>query len=138
MTIAMKRALRKGDVAGFMHAAQTFFAQIPYDVQGVSSEYEGYYQTIIYCMLVLTGFQATVEEKTNEGRIDMTVQTDHHVYIMEFKLNGTKEEALQQIKDRHYAQKYQSSGKDITLIAVQFSKELRNIPEDGWISEVVA
>ena len=43
------------------------------------------------------GFYTKVEYHTNEGRIDLVLQTDQYIYIMEFKLNGTAEEALQQI-----------------------------------------
>lgn len=46
------------------------------------------------------GFYTKVEYHTNEGRIDLVLQTDQYIYIMEFKLNGTAEEALQQIKEK--------------------------------------
>lgn len=44
-----------------------------------------------------------MEYHTSRGRIDLVLQTDKFIYIMEFKLNGTAEEALQQINDKHYA-----------------------------------
>ncbi|NQZ11509.1 MAG: PD-(D/E)XK nuclease domain-containing protein [Algicola sp.] len=43
------------------------------------------------------------------------------------KLNGTKEEALQQILDKQYAQKYQHSNKTVILLGVEFDQKTRNI-----------
>jgi len=52
---------------------------------------------------------------------------------MEFKLNGTKESALQQIKDKQYAQKYQGLGKPVVLLGVAFDQDERNI--SGYLME---
>jgi SLT domain-containing protein len=55
------------------------------------------------------------------------LQTANTIYIIEFKLNGTKEAAQQQIHDKHYAQKYQHSDKAIILLGVEFDHQTRNI-----------
>jgi hypothetical protein len=54
-----------------------------------------------------------MEEPTSAGRIDMVVRTDKYVYVMEFKLDGTAEEALQQIHDKHYALPFASDGRKL-------------------------
>ena len=46
---------------------------------------------------------------------------------MEFKLNGTAEEALQQINDKHYALPFETDGRKLFKIGVNFSAETRNI-----------
>ncbi|MFT5163907.1 MAG: hypothetical protein ACI9FJ_002504, partial [Alteromonadaceae bacterium] len=51
------------------------------------------------------------------------------IYIIEFKLNDTKEAALQQIHDKQHAQKYLKSGKEIILLGVEFDQQTRNIGE---------
>ena len=63
------------------------------------------------------------------GRMDMTVKFEGRIYIFEFKVVELVPEgrALQQIKDKHYADKYKASGQPIYLIDVEFSKESRNI-----------
>ena len=63
---------------------------------------------------------------TNKGRIDAVIETPRCVYIMEFKM-GTTQEALSQIEDRQYYEKYLSSGKEIRLIGIGFNEEERNI-----------
>jgi hypothetical protein len=70
-----------------------------------------------------------VEDTTNHGRIDMTVLFNHNVYIFEFKVEELTPsgKALQQIKDRNYADKYKARNEPIYLIGVEFSKNNRNI-----------
>jgi hypothetical protein len=55
------------------------------------------------------------------------MQTADTIYIIEFKLNGTKEEAMKQIQDKQYTQKYLRSGKAIVLLGVEFDQKSRNI-----------
>lgn len=59
--------------------------------------------------------------------INCVLQTDDKIYIIEFKLNDTKEAALQQILDKKYAQKYQNSSKEVVLLGVEFDPKTRNI-----------
>ena len=63
------------------------------------------------------------------GRMDMTVKFEGRIYIFEFKVVELVPEgrALQQIKDKKYADKYQGTGAPIYLIGVEFSKVERNI-----------
>lgn len=49
------------------------------------------------------GFYVQVEYHTSRGRIDLVLQTQDYVYIMEFKLNGSADEALAQIREKGYA-----------------------------------
>ena len=74
-----------------------------------------------------------MEYHTSRGRIDLVLQTDKFIYIMEFKLNGTAEEALQQINDKHYALPFETDGRSLFKIGVNFSAETRNI--EKWIVE---
>ena len=50
-----------------------------------------------------------------------------YVYIIEFKLNKSAEEALAQIHENKYYEKYTRSGKIIHLIGANFSTETRNV-----------
>ncbi|MBO7164990.1 MAG: PD-(D/E)XK nuclease domain-containing protein, partial [Muribaculaceae bacterium] len=67
------------------------------------------------------------------GRIDMVLETSDYVYVMEFKLNGSAEEALQQINDKGYALPFLSSGKKVFKIGINFSTETKSI--DRWAIE---
>lgn len=56
-----------------------------------------------------------------------------YIYVMEFKLDGTAEEALQQINDKEYAQPFLSDNRKLFKIGVNFSAKTRNIEQ--WIVE---
>lgn len=53
--------------------------------------------------------------------------------LMEFKLDGTAEEALQQINDKQYAPPFEADGRKFFKIGVNFSAETRDI--EKWIVE---
>ena len=78
----------------------------------------------------MMGFYTQVERTTSEGRIDMTVETKDYVYIFEFKLDGTPEEALQQIEEKGYAKPFAMDARKLYRVGVNFSSEKRCI--DGW------
>jgi hypothetical protein len=120
----LRGALDCGDVDGAMQALKVFFANIPYDIQLAN---ERYYQTIFYVVFLLLGERIVAEERTSAGRIDAVVETSERVYVLEFKLRGTAEEALTQIRDRRYHEKYLGSGKEITLVGVSFDQKTRNL-----------
>ena len=71
-----------------------FFANIPYDI---SIANEKYYQSLFFAIFKLIGLSIEAEVKTNKGRIDCVVETEQMFCVIEFKLKGTKEEALAQI-----------------------------------------
>ena len=73
------------------------------------------------------GIYAQLEVKTNRGRIDMVVITDNLVYLFEFKIDSSAEEALNQINDRKYFEKYLDPKKKLILIGVNFDTKERNI-----------
>jgi len=71
--------------------------------------------------------EVDVEVRTNLGRIDCTVVTEQFVYVIEFKLNGTEEAALDQIENKSYWQKYQMNSKETILLGIAFAQDARNI-----------
>ena len=56
-------------------------------------------------------------------------QTDRFVYIMEFKFDGTADEALRQIEEKHYALPFVHDPRKLFKIGVNFSSKTRNIEE---------
>lgn len=123
--------LKTNHLAGLKDLFHAFFASIPNDWYRNSpmAQYEGYYASIFYSHFAALGLDIRLEDVTNHGRMDMTVLFNAHVYIFEFKVVELvpQGKALQQIKDRHYADKYQARGEPIHLIGVEFSKDNRNI-----------
>ncbi|TWI71589.1 PD-(D/E)XK nuclease superfamily protein [Desulfobotulus alkaliphilus] len=110
---------------------QSFFASIPHDWyrKNQLAGYEGYYASIFYCYFAASGFDVKAEDATGHGRMDMSVFYKDTVYIFEFKVieNSTKGRAMEQLHGKQYHRKYAKEGTVIYLIAVEFSKEDRNI-----------
>ena len=130
------REIRSGDYDAFFHRLQSFFADTPYEtITGLKPERdtELHYQNVLFIVFRLIGLYTKVEYHTNRGRIDLVLQTDHYIYVMEFKLNGTAEEALQQINEKQYTQPFVADGRKIVKIGVNFSSETRNI--ERWVVE---
>jgi hypothetical protein len=87
------------------------------------------YQAVFCAILYFIGVGVTPEVRTNDGRIDAVMETPDHVYIMEFKRNASADEALAQIKEKKYFERFLESGKRITLVGVNFNSEIKNIDE---------
>ena len=122
--------VRSGDYDAFFRRLQSFFADTPYELV---RDLELHYQNVLFIVFKLIGFYVKAEYHTSQGRIDLVLQTDHFIYVMEFKLEGTAEEALQQINDKHYAQAFAADKRQIFKIGINFSNETRNI--EKWIVE---
>ena len=122
----MVEALRHDDVNDMLDALSCFFANIP---ANITVKREKYYQTLFYAVFVLIGARTHAECWTNRGRIDAVVETPCGIYVFEFKLNGTATDALSQIKEKGYHEKYLRSGKKVTLAGVAFDAEMRNLSD---------
>ena len=126
-------ALTEADLPAFELTLRALFASIPYTnyVNNNVGNYEGYYASVIYAYLASLGLDITAEDVTSKGRIDLTVQMAESIYIIEFKVDGPGK-ALEQIKARNYAAKYQSTGKTIYLVGIDFNSEQKNISGFAW------
>ena len=125
---AAGQALYAHDVPKFLKALKSFFSDIPYDM--TSRQSEQMWQTICYVVLRSIGINVNGEVRTHDGRMDMVVDLPGDVYIVEFKLDRTAAEAMEQIKGKDYAGKYALSKKRVTLVGISFSSEKRTIVEE--------
>lgn len=123
--------LAANDVAALKNLFQSFFSGIPHQWfdNNPIARYEGYYASVFYAYFIAAGLHVRVEDATNLGRIDMSVHLPQQIYLFEFKVvesqpNGT---ALQQIRDKRYADKYRATGIPIQMVGVEFAKESRNV-----------
>ncbi|MCI5141754.1 MAG: hypothetical protein D3909_08510 [Candidatus Electrothrix sp. ATG1] len=126
-------ALENGDIGELEDVVEGLFASIPYNnyVNNTISSYEGYYAGVIYAYLASLGLDLIAEDVTSKGRIDLTIKLGDNIYILEFKVDG-RGDALTQIKERNYQQKYLAAGKEIYLLGIHFSSEKKNIAGFDW------
>ena len=88
---------------------------------------------MLFIVFKLLGFYTRAEYHTSQGRVDLVVQTDKYIYVMEFKLEGTAEEALRQINEKQYALPFTADPRRLYKIGVNFSAALRGI--EKWVVE---
>ena len=121
------KALYARDVPRFVKILKGFFANIPYDL--TDRQNEQMWQTIVYVILKAIGAAVQAEVQTNEARIDLACETPAGVWLVEFKLDRPAEEALAQIDEKNYAEKYDFAGKAVKKIGISFSSEKRTIAD---------
>jgi len=120
-------SLLQPNFSDFEKYLESLFASIPYNnfTGAKLYEYEGYYTSVFYTYLKALGAKLVGEDVTNKGRIDLTLKMPNAIFIFEFKADGTN--ALSQIKEKAYHQKYLCENKDIYLVGIEFSAEQRNV-----------
>ena len=118
------KELRAGDVDAFMNRMRAFFGNISYEL---SDDTERHYQNVFYIVFTLLGQYTDAEVRSCHGRADMVVKTSDYIYVFEFKLNGTAEEALKQIDEKDYLIPYVADHRKLVKVGVDFNKDTRNI-----------
>ncbi|MDE6637356.1 MAG: ATP-binding protein, partial [Muribaculaceae bacterium] len=124
-------SMNMGKPDRFMKTLEAFFAGISYEMKMDS---ENNFQNAVYVILTLIGANAKVEDKTSDGRIDITIETLRFIYIIELKFDGTARQALDQIEEKNYARKYLTDHRRVFKIGASFSSKTRTI-EDFLIEE---
>ena len=124
----MAKCLKRGETEEFLERLQSFIASIGYPVTQNKSEL--FFEQGLYIILRVLGLHVHTEMATSNGRIDLLVETDRYVYVIELKLDKTPEEALAQIKEKHYSLPWKHDGRKVFEIGISFSSEERNIM--GW------
>ncbi len=126
------QSLHDANLEGFKTALVSLFAGLPYHnyAKNNISIYEGFYASVVYAYLASLGFPMAVEESTNRGRLDMTVIVNNNRYVIEFKVGG--EDALGQIKENRYHEKFLDEGSNIYLVGINFNEEERNVSRFEW------
>jgi hypothetical protein len=123
------KEVRAGKVDAFLKRLSSLFADTPYEL---IKDLENHYQNVFFIVTKLMGFYVKAEYHTSQGRIDLVLQTADYTYVMEFKLDGTAEEALAQIADKHYALPFENGDRKLIKIGINFSSATRNI--DRWLT----
>ena len=136
------KALNAKDVDSMMLVLKSVYASLPYikpvyredmdeeDRQDVLNKYiERDFQNVIYIFFLLMGQPTYSEVQNNLGRADCIVETDNYVYLFEFKVESSAEEALAQIRKHEYATRYAADRREVICVGVNFGRRKRNITE---------
>jgi len=130
----MVRAMRAGDTDLIRRLFTSFLAETPYAMRPKKDEKDRelyFHYTFYLLMRLISCYTVYTEKQLSEGRADCIVETPQYVYIFEFKLDGTAQEALQQIADRGYAKAYEADRRRIYKIGASFSSKTGTVEE--WL-----
>ncbi len=128
------RALRKNDIDAVMQEMTAFLADIPY-VEGFKKKLqeaafaEGFYEYTFYLIFNMLNVYARTQVKCANGRIDFVVLMPETTYVFELKVNGTAQEALDQINSKGYYLPYETEGRQVVKVGVQFDRETMTVKE---------
>ena len=126
--------LRECDLDGVRKAFRSFLSSIPYEANKDerAKDFETHFSYTFYIINRLLGCYTTLIEKQNsKGRADIIIETDNDIFIFEFKLDGSAEEALKQIEEQQYAVPYLDDKRTVHKIGVNISSESRTVEE--WL-----
>ena len=82
-------------------------------------------------MRMVSVYTTYTEKQQSEGRVDCIIETPDYIYIFEFKLDGTADEALQQIETKGYARPYLADKRKLYRNGVSYSSETGTV--NDWI-----
>ena len=119
--------VENGDLEGIRNVLTGLFANISYTTN--DPVFEHYFQTVIYVVFTLLGRYVVTEQQTYQGRIDCKVETDHFIYLFEYKLDKTAEEALKQIDTKDYKLSFVADKRKLFKIGVSFDSKERKLAD---------
>src|SRR5574344_2578886 len=129
------RLLKNGKTDEFRDSLTAFLSSIPYNShESVKSPEanERHFQYTFYLILRLLGgadCRLLNEQVQAKGRVDCIIEYTNFIYIFEFKLDGSADDALKQIEEKNYAKPYLDDSRKLIKIGVNFSSETRTVTE---------
>ena len=130
------RALKKDDLDLALRELQAYMASLPY-VEGFKkklesvSAAEGFYEWTLYLIFSMLNVYVRTQVKTANGRADVVVYMPDAIYVLELKINGMAQEALEQINSRGYAIAYQTDSRQVRKAGISFSTATKTV--EDWI-----
>jgi hypothetical protein len=124
LTEKMSKQLKSLDADGFAQSVRTMLENIPYNIQTGN---EKYYHSLFLSWMNVLGFKAHGEVMTGNGRIDAVLEQPDIIVVSELKYHAKTKtatllrNAMKQIHDRRYYEKYLCEDKKIVLLGLAFS-----------------
>ena len=133
ITEDIREALVSKDIPQMIQGLNTLISTIPYDHW--KAESESIFHIIFHLALTKLGVDVRSEAHSAHGRCDVIVQTPAYIYVIELKLNGSAQQALEQIIEKKYLQPFHSDMRKKYAIGINFSAEKRAV-DDYLVKEI--
>ncbi len=145
----LKSKVLSGDVNGWIKELQSLISKVPYHLYGKTTpeeeeteknvnsieRFERTYHIMVHIIFQLLSLDARSEICVSGGRIDMVIETAKLVYVIEFKLNSTPQEAIAQIDSKDYLLSWSADHRKVYKIGIVFSSQNRTISDWAYLSE---
>ena len=130
------RALRQDDLDLALQEMKVYLAELPY-IEGFKkkladiSNVEGFYEWTFTLIFSMMNVYTRTQVKCAGGRADVVVYMPESIYVIEIKIRGTAQEALEQIDKKGYALPFQTDGRRVVKAGVKFSTETKTL--EDWV-----
>lgn len=128
----LRKSLEINDLERFFWELEILVSGIP---GNLNIHEEKYYHTVMETIAKTLNLKHISEERTNFGISDLVIETEKYIYVLEFKINKSAHEALEQIEEKKYYKKYLASEKLVTLVGVSFHRDPKKNTIE-WISKI--
>ena len=118
--------LENGDTDSLRDRFTAIYARLPY---GSGDYLERDFQNVIYIVFILMGQFVQAEIHSAKGRADVVVELKNNIYIFEFKRDKSAKEALAQIEEMGYADRYAADPRPVIKIGANFDSDKRALTE---------
>lgn len=115
-----------GSLDDFLKATAFWYAGLPYSVTD-KNQNEQFYQALFYALMVGVGADVSAEQQTSDGRLDIALKLPDAIYILEFKLGKSAEEAVAQIKAKNYAAAFAADGRPVWAVGLNIAPDRRTL-----------
>lgn len=127
--LALTEALESENIEEFIKIVNATFATIPAELW--QKENEAFYHALVHLLCSLMGAFIQSEVNSAQGRLDAKVETKNTIYILEFKLDKSAQEALNQIEEKEYFKPYLDRPLKRIGVGINFSKAKKEV--ESWV-----
>ena len=124
-------ALAADDINSVVKTLNKYYKQHPYSFLGSEKSFQ---QAFYSFFLMFRDVEVRAEEETLLGRCDVVLSFKNDVYIIEMKVDKSADDAVRQIKEKRYFDKYEGD-KKVHLIGLSFSSKEKLI--EDWKEEIL-
>ena len=125
LVLMMRDAFKNKDIPQVINIINAAFSTIPYDLWRGATEL--HYHALVHLTFSLLGSYIQSEVHSANGRCDALVQTDKYIFALEFKLDKTAQEALEQIEIKGYLSAFMLSPQQKIAVGINFSSEYKKV-----------
>lgn len=126
--INFRKSARQGKPTQLVQLLDKALIAYNYD-QHKDLDGEAVLNSVLFGLVHALGLNVKAEYHISNGRIDMVIETNHFIYLFEFKIDKTASEAMTQINEKAYANKYKYDHRKLYKIAINYNTRLRQIDD---------